>query len=396
MAKYSALLLALRAGADAALWLDLHTALLEDPFPVLLRASPHGTLAACPRRHSDTISTDLVLVQRGAEPSLAWLVGAIAAEPLRRESDLLAEASPAMPSVCGAELATMDGWRTPAAGRISPVLLGRAPWSVFEDLHLAKLESLVNILARTRAEPQSTTDATSRQVVAVSYAHRCCRRSQPRNRRSALGAGASRAFALGYRHLLRGTDLERRQARVLAASRGAGWWLWKPLAVRWALDQAAPGDIVAYLDAGNRFMPNISLPDQAERLLARTDVAARRAGCCLERHYTSRCVLHRLGVASSSAVVDTEQVTATFVLLRNTAIASHFVDEWLALVEDPVLLTGSCSRAGAGEKETGEYPGFCEHLADQSLFSILFKRYGFEAFADREADQLISYDRDLV
>lgn len=263
----------------------------------------------------------------------------------------------ASPEGCATRFpSSMKGWRSIGAARLTPMA------------------------------PALEGDATVK-VRVVSYAHGCCRRAQRRNRQSALDAEAASVHALRYQHLLEGSEFARRHAQILRETRGSGLWIWKPLAISWALKHANRGDIVVYLDAGNRFQSNVSLPLQTARLLANSDVAAWRISCCLERHWTSRCVIDALGAASDAAIVDTEQVTAGFVLLRRTELAERFVAEWLAATENHTLLKGECGGVN--------FPGFCEHRADQSLFSLLFKRYGFHAFSDSEVGSLVSFDRDL-
>ena len=52
-----------------------------------------------------------------------------------------------------------------------------------------------------------------------------------------------------------------------------------------------------------------------------------------------------------------------------------FVDEWLRFAAQSSLIDDSPSKAP-------NYPGFREHRHDQSIFSLLSKKYDIEAFRD--------------
>ena len=66
-------------------------------------------------------------------------------------------------------------------------------------------------------------------LVAISYAHGCCRKSLKRNREHALNNGVDQARSYGKQHL--GPDWQAANEKVLSQKRGAGWWLWKPYVV---------------------------------------------------------------------------------------------------------------------------------------------------------------------
>jgi len=223
-------------------------------------------------------------------------------------------------------------------------------------------------------------------VTSISYAHGCCAKSIARNRQTALDVGVDDARSYGY------ADLDpawaERNADVLSAPKGAGWWLWKPhVILRTLLDEAVPwhSGVVLWLDAGNFFIgdprPLIS------SALRGSDVSAMRLKCCVENEWTTGVALRRLG-GMGYVVADRPQLGAYFIIVRKTPTAVAFVEEWLRLSEDPEIITDN----GRGVRPDDAH-GFQRHMADQSSFSVLFKRWGFEAISLEEGHQVVQLDR---
>ncbi len=73
-----------------------------------------------------------------------------------------------------------------------------------------------------------------RRIVLVNYADRGFFKSQQRNTDSALHVGqVDTAMTMGLSNLSK--DFRARNAHFLKASRGAGWWIWKPEIILWEL-----------------------------------------------------------------------------------------------------------------------------------------------------------------
>jgi len=223
-------------------------------------------------------------------------------------------------------------------------------------------------------------------ITAITYASGCCEKSIERNRRSALSVGVDAAHAYGFSDLAE--DWAAAHASVLSQRRGGGWWLWKPyLILRTLRDDRVPWHtgVVLWLDAGN-FYAGDPRPVVAEALRG-SDVAAMRLKCCIESDWTSAVALEKLG-GSGFAIADTPQLGAYFLILRKTTKALAFVEEWLMRAEDPDILL----EAG-GEANLLSAPSYQRHMADQSIFSVLFKQYGFEAMSLEDGHKAVQLDR---
>ena len=140
--------------------------------------------------------------------------------------------------------ASGDGWR----GREEDVVLfhfwgaEESPEELFRIFYNKKAllspaldSNAAEILQKYRREPVSAPLVSvllkkePLYLVAISYAHGCCRKSLQRNREHALKAGVDAARSYGKQHL--GPDWLAANDAVLSQKRGAGWWLWKPYVI---------------------------------------------------------------------------------------------------------------------------------------------------------------------
>jgi hypothetical protein len=95
-----------------------------------------------------------------------------------------------------------------------------------------------------------------------------------------------------------------------------------------------------------------------------------------ESEWTKRDAFVALG-CDSERYTETKQRLASFLLVRKTLAVQRFFEEYLSYATDIRVL-------GDGDNALGlpNYPGFREHRHDQSIFSLLTKLHGYEAFRD--------------
>ncbi|CAK0896072.1 unnamed protein product [Prorocentrum cordatum] len=230
-------------------------------------------------------------------------------------------------------------------------------------------------------------------LVAVSYAHGCCKRSLRRNRQKALAAGVDEARAYNLGDLDRGWAA--RHSALLSQKRGAGWWLWKPhLILRTLRDPAVPWHrgVVLWVDAGN-YLHADPRPLVADALRG-SDVVALRLKGCLERDWTYASTLQWLNASERYAVVDRPQLGAYFLVFRKTRGAIRFAEQWLERAQEPEALLGAQGAANWTEPPLrAQVPSFQKHQADQSVFSVLFKEHGFRAISLEEGHRVVTLAR---
>lgn len=159
---------------------------------------------------------------------------------------------------------------------------------------------------------------------------------------------------------------------LIPYSRGFGYWCWKPQIILQTLDNMEDGDILLYADIGCHF--NIR---GKERLLeyfkiaeeSEVGILAIRSQVHLDRKYTKMDVFKYFGVADSPQYTDTTTFEATIGLYRKDATTKAFLNEWMNCIKDNFqLLTDTPS-------QNPNFSDFIGHRHDQSIFSILAKKY---------------------
>merc|ERR1712151_425362 len=79
------------------------------------------------------------------------------------------------------------------------------------------------------------------------------------------------------------------------------------------------------------------------------------------------------------------------ILARKTPLTIRFMEHWLRACEDERIITEEPSVLGYPD-----YFTFRHHNDDQSAFSLLFKKYGFQAFSQAERDEVIVAARNIA
>lgn len=161
---------------------------------------------------------------------------------------------------------------------------------------------------------------------------------------------------------------------ILNQVRGSGYWLWKPYFILRTLNQADEGDIIFYCDSGSIFIcsvqPLIDLTTQFQQDVIPFGLEL------LERQYTKRDAFVLMN-CDAAKFTDTNQRLASFIVFRNSKTSRDFVIEWLQYCTDEKILTDSDNT-----DEKDNYAEFLHHRHDQSVFSLLTKKYDLTVFRD--------------
>lgn len=210
-------------------------------------------------------------------------------------------------------------------------------------------------------------------ICLVNFADKNYHSSQVRNSQTGMKIGGfDKVFSFTPDDIPK--DFFSKYEHILSNKRGSGYWLWKPLFVKTALDRVAEGDYVFWCDAGADFIANInSLIDFAKE--KNIDVLPFESQF-LEKQYTKRdaFIIADLDVPE---IYDSKHRICSFFLIKKTKLSVQFIEEFLSLACDERMITDSVNQLG---KEN--YPEFIEHRHDQSIFSLLTKKYKFIAFRD--------------
>ena len=169
-------------------------------------------------------------------------------------------------------------------------------------------------------------------------------------------------------------DFYKANSSILSHSRGSGYWLWKPYLIQKTLNRAAEGDYVFYCDSGSLFIssvePLLDLVVQFQQDIIPFGLEL------VEKQYTKRDTFILMN-CDETKFTDTYQRLASFIVFRNSKMSKDFVGEWLHYCQDERILTDDDNTQGKDN-----YEGFLGHRHDQSIFSLLTKKYNLTVFRD--------------
>jgi hypothetical protein len=206
----------------------------------------------------------------------------------------------------------------------------------------------------------------------INYANKIFRESQENNTQTALEtAGFDKVIEY------KPEDIDRvfykKNKHILRSPIGNGYWLWKPYFMKKALNEIDEGDYLFYCDSGAVFINSIDpLIDICEN---EQDVV------CFEIQLEEKCWTKRdtfiLMDCDKPEYFETKQRVGGYILLKKTDQSVSFVDDYLKYCQNENLIKQTKNKT-----DMPDYPCFQEHRHDQSVFSLLTKKYGFQAYRD--------------
>ena len=178
--------------------------------------------------------------------------------------------------------------------------------------------------------------------------------------------------------------------------RGYGYWIWKPYLIKKIFNEIEYGDIVNYLDIGCHILKeNTSKFNEYLNFIKKNDkwilpfqyhsnfnhnnkeiIFPTR----LEKEYTKGDLLHYFGVYDNKSFVETPQFWAGCFFLKKTEKSINFLEEWIDVFEKRFDLIDD------GLSKVKNYSNFLENRHDQSVYSLLCKKYKLESFSAFECD----------
>jgi hypothetical protein len=164
-------------------------------------------------------------------------------------------------------------------------------------------------------------------------------------------------------------DFKERNKEILSRKRGNGYWLWKPYFILKTLkEKLAEGDYLIYTDAGILYknsthkLINFLNEQKSEMWMIRLHY--------IEKQYTKRDAFILLG-ADSPFYTDTCQYMAGIQIYKKSKFTEKFVEEVLYYSQDKRIITDDPNTLGLNN-----YKEFIENRHDQTILSILIKKYG--------------------
>ena len=163
--------------------------------------------------------------------------------------------------------------------------------------------------------------------------------------------------------------------KILKVKKGGGYWIWKHRIIKNLLDEIKENDLIVYCDAGaslntskkavKRFYDYIDI-------LADVNTSQLRMRCeshFLEKNYTHRRLFDYFNIKLDSQIADSTQLQAGHQFYKKNQESLDYFQEYSKVLEEDVnLITDVYS-------EERQINTFVEHRHDQSIFSLMSKKY---------------------
>jgi hypothetical protein len=159
---------------------------------------------------------------------------------------------------------------------------------------------------------------------------------------------------------------------IMAAARGAGYWLWKPYIILDALRSAPEGTVVLYTDVAFTYIAD---PAPLFSMAGIDDVVLfENAPQNFQDKWTKRDAFVKLD-ADRPEYHYRRQLDAGIQLYRSGPKAIAFLEATKTAMQDPAVLTDQPNICGLPNLD-----GFVEHRHDQSVLTIMAQKWGVPTF----------------
>lgn len=169
-------------------------------------------------------------------------------------------------------------------------------------------------------------------------------------------------------------EFYRRNKKILSCEKGNGYWLWKPYFIKKSLEMLNWEDFLFYCDSGSYFINPIK-PLIEISLSKRQDIIAFELPC-KEKIWTKTDAFILMN-CDNPKYSESNQRLASFILLKKSNFTMDFINEFLHYAQDVRLISDLKNQCGYSN-----FPDFREHRHDQSIFSLLSKKYNPDAYRD--------------
>ena len=200
-------------------------------------------------------------------------------------------------------------------------------------------------------------------VVLINFAggHEVFFKNQQAQNASAVNRGFDLVFSMNRDFM----DPEFYEANryILDQKTGAGRFLWKPYFILRAMESLPDDALIFYADSGVVFTKPIN---KIKRLLQSADmVLVKYSKPTPLSTYLKREAYEPLGITEDSPELNSEEIWAFFIAMRNNPETREFVRNWLQLCTNPAILTHD------NFDKDNQVEHFRWPLHDESVLSVL-------------------------
>ncbi len=210
-------------------------------------------------------------------------------------------------------------------------------------------------------------------IVAINYSDWKYKKAQKFNSLTAIKKGkVDKVISYSPRDI--DAEFRKKNASILNQKRGNGFWLWKPYIIKKTLALLQENDYLIYLDSGAYYINSVQYLI-IEMKKKKQDIMVFELPF-KECYYTKRDVFISMK-CDEFQYTNTNQRMATMLIVKKTNWTDCFINEWLEFAQIEDIITDSKNHMGKYN-----YNGFIDNRHDQSILSVLSKKYKIKAFRD--------------
>jgi hypothetical protein len=176
-----------------------------------------------------------------------------------------------------------------------------------------------------------------------------------------------------------GPDFKKQHGSFIKENkRGFGYFIWKSYLINKTLKIMDDNDILVYVDAGCTLIPKFK-----PRLLEYFDIINQSEYGMLnfnlgsmEYQYTKSDLADKLGVLHDDSIMNAPQVAGGIQIIRKCPHSIDIVEKWC------YYSTENYHNIDNSPSIIPNHPDFKEHRHDQSVISLLVKKFGSEKIKD--------------
>lgn len=210
-------------------------------------------------------------------------------------------------------------------------------------------------------------------VVAINYADKKYENAQILNSMTAIHFGANKVISYSPQDI--DDSFYEDNIGIISQPRGNGYWIWKPYFIKKTLDQLDYGDYLVYSDSGAAYVDNIGyLVDELDKNNESIMVFGFEG--FKEYQFTKRDAFVLMD-CDEEHFVNSFHRCASYILIKKDDLSKKFIDEYLQYACDERIITDMENTMGLNN-----YEGFIDHRHDQSILSLLSKKWKIMPFRD--------------
>jgi len=210
------------------------------------------------------------------------------------------------------------------------------------------------------------------KITAINYADEKFRNAQKLNTKTALLHGAD--IVIEYTEKDIDSVFYQRNKEILTQKRGNGYWLWKPYIIQKSLEKMNEGEYLVYSDSGSCYINEIEQLIENMQSEKVEIMIFSLPNQYLEKFWSKRDAFILMD-CDTEEYFNTSQRLAGFLVMRKSDAVCQFISQWLKWAQDSRIITDQENKMGREN-----YSGFRDNRHDQTILSLLSKKYKLPAF----------------